>query len=127
MTKHTPLWDFVSVTGFCWNWTGPTVGPYGKRSGKLAHRVVFELLVGDIPEGLELDHLCRNTLCVNPDHLEPVTRAENMRRRSVLYGACKNRHPFTPENTYRRPSGHRMCRACNRASTAAYLTRKAAA
>lgn len=71
----------------CWEWIGTRYGNgYGQAAigdgGRInqAHRVVYEALVGPIPEGLELDHLCRNPSCVNPDHLEPVTHAENMRR-----------------------------------------------
>lgn len=71
----------------CWLWLGyvnTRRGGYGEvyvRGGmKLAHRAVYELLVGPIPKGLEIDHLCRTRCCVNPNHLEPVTRAENMRR-----------------------------------------------
>lgn len=77
--KMTEAWN-VPYTPFtvgddCWEWTGKAASGYG------AHRRVYEWLRGPVPEGLELDHLCRNKLCVRPDHLEPVTRAENMRRR----------------------------------------------
>lgn len=71
----------------CWIWTDAPrnrLNPYGriKISGKVRpiHRVVYKLFVDDIPKGLVLDHLCRNTMCVNPKHLEPVTIAENTRR-----------------------------------------------
>lgn len=69
----------------CWLWTGyVAAGGYGEfhlagRTRK-AHRVAYELLVGPVPEGLDLDHLCRVRRCVNPEHLEPVTRQENLRR-----------------------------------------------
>ena len=72
----------------CWNWSGwITTNGYGilrlsdKRTA-LAHRFVFERTVGPVAEGLDLDHLCRNRRCVNPDHLEPVSRSENLRRGS---------------------------------------------
>jgi hypothetical protein len=80
------FWSKVDRSGPCWLWTGGTSNAgYGhfhptKRQGKGAHRVAYELVRGPIPEGLELDHLCRVVTCVNPDHLEPVTHAENMRR-----------------------------------------------
>lgn len=74
----------------CWLWTGKMDGKrqYGafryKRDGavhyKIAHRLAYELLIGPIPEGLVIDHLCRNGRCVNPDHLEPVTNRVNLRR-----------------------------------------------
>lgn len=83
------FWPKVErVEDGCWLWTASLTGDgYGRISlgGKfgpmgLAHRVAYELLVGPIPEGLELDHLCRVRRCVNPEHLEPVTHAENVRR-----------------------------------------------
>jgi len=105
----------------CWEWTRSiNVDGYGDiRAGggqhrRYAHRFAYELLVGPIPDGLELDHLCRNRCCCNPAHLEPVTHAENMRRGS--YGSrthCIRGHEFTPENTYVQPkTGHRYCKAC---------------
>lgn len=77
-------WDRLEV-GDCWEWTGSlTQAGYGHMSvdGKLdyTHRIVWELLVGPIPEGLVIDHLCRNRACCNPDHLEPVEQAVNVRR-----------------------------------------------
>lgn len=65
----------------CWNWTAAlNAFGYGRFRGLLAHRVSYESLVGPIPDGLELDHLCRNRKCVRPEHLEPVTHDENYRR-----------------------------------------------
>jgi hypothetical protein len=81
----------IEVTGFCWLWTA-ALRPNGYAvcyyQGKIygAHRLVYTLLVGPIPEGLELDHLCRVTRCVNPDHLEPVIRRENLRRQALQKG-----------------------------------------
>lgn len=75
----------VDIQTRCWVWHGSrTCRGYGKlrdaAKSRSAHRVSYELFVGPIPEGLELDHLCRHPACVNPDHLEPVTRLENQRR-----------------------------------------------
>lgn len=77
--------DKIAVGDGCWEWLGSkTSNGYGqvaiKREIFKAHRVVYEWLVGTIPRGLEIDHLCRNRSCVRPDHLEPVTRVVNIRR-----------------------------------------------
>lgn len=107
----------------CWTWTGPTArGAYGllKIKGKLhrAHREVYRLLVGEIPDGLTLDHLCRNTLCVNPQHLEPVTRQVNSKRQAVALhrSECLRGHLYTPENTYVNKRGCRSCKTCRAAA-----------
>ena len=105
----------------CWPWIGAlTSGGYGSvglgGSVVQAHRVVYRLLVGPIPDGLQLDHLCRVRNCVNPDHLEPVTPQENMLRAKAATRRthCKRGHEYTPENTYRADDGWRACRACYR-------------
>jgi len=119
-------WIKLAVrSGNCWRWQG-LMRPdgYGKHAGRQAHRVVYENLVGPIPEGLELDHLCRNKSCVNPDHLEPVTREENARRRWATYTHCKNGHAYTAANTYIMPSGFRDCRTCIRDRVAKYRARR---
>ena len=112
----------------CIIWKGPlNAQGYGRHGGKLAHRIEYEKVKGPIPIGLELDHLCRNTSCVNPNHLEAVTRLENMRRRYATMTHCVNGHEFTAENTYKKPEGYRQCRECNRIAVAAYSARKRAA
>lgn len=106
----------------CWLWARALLSDgYGsaKRDGRsgLAHRVAFEAYRGPIPEGLVTDHLCENTLCCNPFHLEPVTNTENIRRgkRSDTATHCAQGHPWAT-NEYRYPNGRRQCRACKRES-----------
>lgn len=111
----------------CWIWIGAKWARYGKfyvrPKRHSAHRWGYEALVGPIPDGLELDHLCRNLLCVNPDHLEPVTHEENVRRgivgavnrarqRAVTH--CPKGHPYNEQNTYYAARGSRNCRVCGR-------------
>jgi hypothetical protein len=83
-----------------------------------AHRVVYECLVGPIPDGLEMDHLCRNTMCVNPAHLEPVPHRINMGRSTwAMKTHCPQGHPYTDQNTsIERGNGKTMrhCKACDR-------------
>lgn len=113
----------------CWEWRGKRQpNGYGKLwirglpgDGQgYAHRVVYELLVGPIPVGLDLDHLCRNRGCVNPAHLEPVTRRTNLVRgqtipaRKVAQTHCVRGHLFDKANTCIRRNGTRLCRACGR-------------
>lgn len=84
MPVPRPFWSYVFFhEDGCWEWTGAkTAAGYGQftRRKEYAHRHAYEDLVGPIPEGLVIDHLCRNPSCVNPDHLEPVTQRENIRR-----------------------------------------------
>lgn len=130
------LFSKVDATGICWLWTGATNrGGYGaiskgRREGAaIVHRVVWELLVGPIPEGADLDHLCRVRACCNPDHLEPVTRAVNVARGSRRAGAprrthCKRGHAFTPENTIPNGLNGRACRTCTNEAKRRHRARK---
>lgn len=124
----TPLaerfWKHVSKTATCWLWTGSLdakgygrIRPDGSRRFKRAHRIAYEFLKGPIPEELELDHLCRNHRCVNPDHLEPVTHRENTLRGNApgcvtrRTGVCKRGHSISGTNVYTH-KGKKSCRAC---------------
>ena len=113
------FWAKVEFTDTCWLWRGATIPRgYGrffseKRCLVLAHRWAYEFCVGPIPDGLQIDHLCRVRLCVRPDHLEPVTRIENLRRGWRLITSCPQGHPYDEENT-RHYKGSRFCRACDR-------------
>lgn len=81
------------------------------------HRLVWELLNGPVPEGLILDHLCRNTVCVRPDHLEPVTHKVNIQRGRHWHAEathCPKGHPYDEINTRRDQRGYRHCRACRK-------------
>lgn len=112
----------------CWIWQGHTesrgYGLYRYTVGRSmsAHRWVWEYLVGPIPDGLQLDHLCQVKCCVNPDHLEPVTARENSLRTYSVFANyarrthCKHGHEYTPENTryYPHTGNARHCLTCER-------------
>lgn len=141
MGTYGDFWSYVDkgeTDEDCWLWNGATQATgYGicRHEGKTrrAHRVVYTLLVGEIPEGLHLDHLCRVRSCVNPKHLEPVTNAENGRRglagetnRKRMLGLthCKNGHEF--DLIINRKSGsksyetERGCSICRKESSRKY-------
>lgn len=112
----------------CWIWPFKIdARGYGKVKyqgrARKAHQVVYEHYVGPVPDGLELDHLCRITDCVNPSHLEPVTHMENIRRRTAAKTHCHKGHEYTAENTYT-GGGKRQCRTCQRMAVARYTERR---
>lgn len=114
----------------CLNWTGAlTHNGYGEVGngigGKVrVHRLAYEVARGPISAGLEIDHLCRNRRCCNPDHLEAVTREENIARGNAPHivnakkTECKHGHPFSPENTRINRRGARVCIACESGANA---------
>lgn len=127
--SHAPLEErirrsvVITDTG-CWEWAGSRNKKgygrinVGKGVVRFAHRVSFELARGPVPGGLELDHLCRNTPCCNPDHLEPVTRLVNARRSPIVSivahtGRCRRGHDQAVHGYVRRDGGLN-CRECRR-------------
>lgn len=113
----------------CWVWNGSrTPNGYGTfrdgDKGHCAHRLSYQLIKGDIPTGLVLDHLCRNKACVNPDHLEPVTYSENVKRgdhtkkrmnnHNKNKTHCNKGHPLSGNNLYVSKLGRRHCKQCER-------------
>ena len=127
----------VHMTDNCWTWTASKnrdgYGQFHVAGAKFAaHRWLYQLFVGPIPTGLELDHLCRNPACVRPSHLEPVTHRENVLRGASPIAAhaakthCSQGHPYDEENTGRRAAGWRQCRMCHRDQSREHMRRKRA-
>lgn len=121
-------WGMPIPHSGCWAWMGSlnksgygsiTIGGWTRN----AHRVSYELACGPVPDGLDLDHLCRVRCCINPDHLEPVTRRENLRRGrgnrnlaavAVAKTHCPYGHPYEGPNLYTDARGRRTCVTCQR-------------
>jgi hypothetical protein len=122
LTLAERFWAKVKKTSNCWLWTGSLSRGYGRvrdrRSGKSVpvHRIAYELLVGPIPDGLTIDHLCRVRCCVNPTHLQPVTNRENILRGngpaalSARRTSCRICGAFLGDDPYR--PGWRRCVPC---------------
>lgn len=117
----------IHFTSTCWIWlgclkkaSGSNLGGYSlaycpdiKKPG-VFHRYAYRLWKGPIPDGLQIDHLCRNRACVNPSHLEAVTGKENQRRASLFVTHCPLGHPYNEENTYFKYGYRKICRTCHR-------------
>lgn len=131
----------IAADGGCIEWRAGTNScgygifypgpPAGIGDKVYAHRWSYEYHVGPIPAGLHLDHLCRNTLCVNPDHLEPVSLAENVRRgvsspaQNARKTYCQRGHALAGDNLYINPgTGYRKCRTCSRMGQQANAERR---
>ncbi len=155
-TEEERFWSKVDAEGDCWIWIGAignhgygvfceTGARSGQRKTRTAHRYAYEALVGPIPDGMTLDHLCRTRPCLNPDHLEICSLSENVRRaqagRAKLRPKpqkvrkerqprthCRQGHPFSGDNLYVVPGrGQRTCRTCKAANgRERYLATKAA-
>lgn len=111
----------------CWLWLGQKQGGYGRTSyrGRLwmVHRITYTEIRGEIPSGMQIDHLCMRTSCCNPDHLEVVTQSQNIRRgyatnvtisRQRAKTHCPADHAYSETNTYVWGNGYRQCRQCKR-------------
>jgi hypothetical protein len=116
------FWSKVDKTSNCWNWTAFTHNGYGYMNQLkvpiTAHRFAYMACIGPVPEGMELHHRCRNKQCVNPNHLQVVSRRDHEDSAPSLARArthCPSGHPYDAENTWvSRRSGYRQCRTCNR-------------
>lgn len=136
------FFSHVRKTKKCWLWKA-AIGSHGYgvfmlcKNGKqnlvLAHRTSYVLAKGAIPRGKQIDHLCRNRRCVNPQHLEPVTNKENARRGDCgkITGArqrakthCPYGHPYSGENLSLRKNGSRGCKTCDRKKSLSFYYRK---
>lgn len=118
------FWALVTKTETCWIFGRLKPNGYGAFSAyghsATAHRFAYELMVGPIPDGLSIDHLCRRPACVNPAHLEAVTQWENVMRSDGVSALnarkthCLRGHPFSDDNTYYAKGGQRHCKECSR-------------
>lgn len=134
-TPSERFWAKVAEVGDCWEWQGDRNHGYGRftdagRRLVQAHRFAYEDMVGQIPAGLQLDHLCKNRACVNPFHLEPVTARVNTRRSESFAGRngrkthCPQGHLYDDINTRIDNRGCRCCRSCESVNNAKYYQRR---
>jgi hypothetical protein len=127
---------YAETSDGCWAWSRALDNGYGRfwlnGRNRLAHAVSYEHFVGPIPDGLQIDHLCRNRSCVRPDHLEAVTLGVNVLRgegRSATNSRkelCLRGHALSGDNLYVTPRGSRCCRTCQRARVASWRARVSA-
>jgi hypothetical protein len=124
------FWAYVERSNSCWNWTAScdskgygqyAIGTYkpNSRRNARAHQVSYALTIGEVPENMVIDHLCRNRTCVNPAHMEVVTNKDNILRgvspssKHAIKTHCPYGHPYNDSNT-RLNAGSRVCRTCHR-------------
>lgn len=125
---QTGCWEWqlrVDRDGYGLMW----IGSKPSRLLRFSHRMSYEAHREIIPDGLQIDHLCRNKRCCNPSHLEVVTTQENTRRRDVALQRdhyCKRGHERTHDNTYVSPAGNRACKICRDGASQRWRTRQAA-
>lgn len=133
-TPSQRFWAKVREEGDCWVWTAyvDKSNGYGKfqlgGANVYAHRFAYEDMIADIPAGLQIDHLCRNRICVNPYHLEPVTPLVNTRRSPIGHASkthCPQGHAYSGDNL-RVWSGRRYCRTCQAENSKAFRERQSA-
>lgn len=133
MDEKERFWSKVDKTETCWNWTASKNRIYGqfKVGGRKgvnipAHRYSYEMLVGQIPDGLVVDHLCCNKKCVNPDHLEAVTQRINVHRHFGMIDRtrCKNGHEWTDDNLYLVNGKYPQCRQCKQEAMVKFQNKK---
>ncbi len=121
-TMEERFWAKVEKTETCWLWTASLHQGYGVLWNgsrmEAAHRIAYKLLKGNIPSTLELDHLCRNPQCCNPEHLELITHRQNILRgispaaKRAKQTHCPQSHPYDLFNTRIKPDGTRSCKKC---------------